>query len=171
MGSDTRAIFVVGWSAQVGMLTQRNEQRLRAIGTVVRMALGALFVASGSLKILSPIEEFQGLIREYHVLPELVVPAFSVALPIIEVVVGLCLLIGLFERYSALLVAGMLVMFIIAITQGLARGYELANCGCFGSFKFGTTPIEVLLRDWALLLAALLLAAHPPKRLALDNVL
>ena len=153
------------------MLTPRNENRLRIAGVVFRVLLGAMFIFTGSLKILTPIEEFQALVREYHLMPELLMPAFSVALPIMEVVLGTCLVIGLFERWSAILIAGMTVMFLIAITQALARGFPLVNCGCFGSFKFGETPAEVLLRDWGLLLVALLLAAHPPKRFSLDNIL
>jgi len=141
------------------------------MGVLLRIALGALFVLSGSLKILTPIEEFQALIRTYHMTPEFIIPIFSVALPIVEVVAGLCLIIGLFERWAALVASAMVVMFLIAITQALARGYPLADCGCFGAFKFGDTPTQVLLRDWGLLLASLLLVVHPPKRLSLDNIL
>jgi uncharacterized membrane protein YphA (DoxX/SURF4 family) len=152
-------------------MSLKMENRLRWLGAMFRIALGALFVFSGSLKILTPIEEFQALIREYHLMPELLMPVFSIALPILEVVIGACLILGLFERWSAFLISGMVVMFLVAITQALARGFPLANCGCFGNFHFGDTPAEVLLRDWGLLLVALLLAAHPPKRLSLDSIL
>ncbi|MFH0928225.1 MAG: MauE/DoxX family redox-associated membrane protein [bacterium] len=138
---------------------------------ILRVALGGLFIFTGSVKIMTPLEEFQAVIQSYQFLPEMLVPAFSVILPITEVAAGVALVFGLFERYAAGVIALMTLSFIIAISAGLARGVSLDNCGCFGPFKFGDGPIEVLWRDGILIIVAILLIIRPSKLLALDRFL
>jgi len=152
-------------------MSERTENILRWLGFFARVAIGALFIFSGTVKILAPLEEFQAIIKSYEFLPLWAIQPFSIALPIIEVVAGISMVLGLFERQAAIIVALMVASFLIAITVGLVRGVNLSDCGCFGSFKFGDTPQQVLFRDWILIALTIFIAIHPPKKLALDNVL
>jgi len=96
------------------------------------------------------------------------------ALPLVEVVVGACLLLGLLTRPAAVVSAVLFVAFIVGIAAAWARGLEI-DCGCFG----GGGQLEGaaqkypwdLARDAALLLLSLLLVLRPRTPLALDPFL
>ena len=54
----------------------------------------------------------------------------SIVLPILELLVGTCLVLGIMLDGAAIISAGMMVVFIIAISQAIFRGIDI-NCGCF----------------------------------------
>jgi len=95
-------------------------------------------------------------------------------LPILEVVIGLLLVLGLLTRAAAVASAVLFVVFIAGIASVWARGINI-DCGCFGGG--GANPDAAsqypweIARDAALLAASLFLAWLPQSRLALDNVL
>jgi len=86
---------------------------------ILRVALGVAFFFYGVNKFqmgVSATMEMMGRQFEKTFLPGLLVKGFGAALPSIEVVVGLLLVLGLFTR-TALVVAGLVL---IALTAGLA---------------------------------------------------
>ena len=58
---------------------------------------------------------------------------------------GACLILGVFLDGAALLSMGMMVMFIIALGQALARGLDI-ECGCF-SQEGSLVGLNTMLRD------------------------
>jgi uncharacterized membrane protein YphA (DoxX/SURF4 family) len=86
----------------------------------------------------------------------------AIGLPWLELVIGACLLLGLWTRASALLVSILMVVFIIAFASAKARGLNI-SCGCFevGQAHGASSLILVLLRDAAFLGAGLLLVRVP----------
>lgn len=112
--------------------------------------------------------------RAYDLLPEAVVPTVGMLLPIVEVVLGLALMLGLLTRGAGVVSALLLVLFVIGIASVWARGIEI-QCGCFGDggARAGASsayPREIA-RDVGLLLLSVLLVRLPRTRLALDRVL
>lgn len=97
-----------------------------------RLLLGGVFLYAGASKVLDP----GGLavsIRSYGLgLPEWFVTFSAYSLPLIEVLLGIYLLVGLFTRTSTWAVNVLLVVFLAALVQGALRGLEI-DCGCFGS--------------------------------------
>jgi uncharacterized membrane protein YphA (DoxX/SURF4 family) len=95
-------------------------------------------------------------------------------LPMLEVVVGGCLVVGLLVRFSAVVSALLLVAFLIGIVSVWSRGIEI-NCGCFGNGGPNPNASEQypweIARDTGLLLASLFLAWRPRTPLALDKLL
>ena len=72
---------------------------------------------------------------------------------IVEMVAGICLIIGLWPRGAVTLIAIMLVMFLIALSSVLARGIDI-SCGCFTVTNTGKSDVVALLwRDLLMLLA------------------
>jgi uncharacterized membrane protein YphA (DoxX/SURF4 family) len=59
------------------------------------------------------------------------VPFTAVFLPWLEFFLGLSVVLGVLYRTSALMLAGLNVLFIIALGSVIARGIEV-DCGCFG---------------------------------------
>ena len=94
-------------------------------------------------------------------------PTVGHALPTIEIIIGVALILGLLTRLFAVIGALFFLAFIIGIASAWARGLEI-NCGCFGSHGVPADPhrqyaIDIA-RDIGLLICCRLaghLAAHP----------
>lgn len=96
-----------------------------------------------SMDKLANLSDFAKIIYNYKILPVELVNLLAVFLPWLEFIVGLCLVIGKFEKASLLLYSFMLFIFLIALTQALVRGLDI-SCGCF-SVEPSTTS-EIWLR-------------------------
>jgi len=104
---------------------------LRALALLLRLYLGGVFIAACWYKIAEP-DAFALSIATYDILPLGLINAMAITLPWIELVCGVCLILGWWTRAAALAVAGMMVMFIVALASALARDLQL-SCGCFAS--------------------------------------
>lgn len=136
---------------------------------VLRLVLGVVFLQSGYEK-LHHLEEFYQAAQNYQVLPPGVTHFYSVMVPWLEMLAGLYLLLGLFTRFAALLTAGLLVSFIIAIAMVLIRG-DAVDCGCFVGGEESPVDVWLLVRDVAMLLGAVYLAWTKPIPQCLDGFL
>jgi uncharacterized membrane protein YphA (DoxX/SURF4 family) len=142
------------------------------VGVVARLVVGGVWIAAGVLKLPDPAENVRA-VRAYQLLPESVVPTFGYALPIVEVLVGGCLLLGLLTRVNGVLSSLLLVAFIVGIASAWSRGLQI-ECGCFGG---GGGPAEnasakypwELARDFGLLFLSAWLVWRPRTPWALDN--
>ncbi len=137
------------------------------------MLAGVLIVA-GWLKIGTPALSVQA-VRAYELLPESVATAVGHGLPILEIVVGVLLVVGLLTRPAALVAGLLMLAFVIGIASVWARGLRI-DCGCFGgggALGEDQDPnyFWELLRDVGLLLLAAWIAIRPPGRLAMDSAL
>ena len=94
------------------------------------------------------------------------------ALPVLEVLLGTLLVLGLFTRPSAVVGAVLLVVFMAGIVSVWARGLSI-DCGCFGqggTVAAGSTRyVRELLRDSGLLACAVWLVARPATLWCLDR--
>lgn len=109
---------------------------------LLRLALGGLFVYAGAVKILDPAG-FAKSISHFQILRHDLLNLLAITLPWIEVLAGGLLIGGVWRRPSALLIAGMLIVFILAIASAMHRGLNI-DCGCFGTTagpKVGWTKI------------------------------
>lgn len=146
---------------------------MRWLGVVARLVVGGVWIAAAVLKLPDPAASVRA-VRAYDLLPEAIVPTVGHLLPILELLVGVCLILGLLVRPIAVLSAVMLAGFVFGIASAWARGLQI-DCGCFGGGgeKAGASseyPWE-LARDAGLMLASLYLVWRPRTPLALDNLL
>ena len=100
------------------------------VGLLARMLVGGVWVVAGVVKLPDPNENVRA-VRAYDLLPESVVPVVGHALPILEILVGGCLLLGLLTRVAAVVSAVLLVAFVVGIASAWGRGLSI-ECGCFG---------------------------------------
>ena len=116
--------------------------------------IGILFLYSGILKILNPVE-FSLTVAKYGILPEKFINIFSVILPFLEIFSGFFLLTGFFIRGSSLTISLLLLIFTIAIFYVTIKGYSF-ECGCFEIFgKETKTSILLIIRNLILLFLSL----------------
>lgn len=144
------------------------------LSVLARLLVGGVWIAAGYLK-LTDINDSIRSVRNFRILPEFVVHTVGTGLPVLEIVVGALLILGLGIRVAGLLSAILQVVFIIGIASAWARGLQI-ECGCFGGS--GTLvqnaaakyPWEIA-RDCVLLLLSVMLVIWPRSRLSLDEVL
>ena len=119
---------------------------LNMLVLVCRIFLGFLFIYASLEKILQP-EEFAKQVGYYKALPIGLENLLAIVLPWTELIVGICLLAGLFVDGAALLSIIMMLVFILAISQAMLRGIDI-TCGCFkvsaDSEKLG---LHTIIRD------------------------
>ena len=80
-----------------------------------RQILGIVLIVAGALKLPWPESSVQA-VRAYQLLPFDLTRPVGYALPVLEVVIGLLLVLGLFTRIAGWLGAAILVAFIIGIS-------------------------------------------------------
>lgn len=97
---------------------------------MARIIIGAIFLISGLAKISDPAR-FILTLREFRLFPEVIVPFTAIWLPWFELLLGLCVLVGLLHRTSALILACLNAGFLAAIVSVIVRGI-VVDCGCFG---------------------------------------
>lgn len=125
---------------------------MKVLALLLRMLLGGIFVAAGVLKIWNPAM-FADSISYYRLLPHAWVNLLAITLPWIEVLAGGMLMAGLWKRANAGLIAAMMVVFIIAIAQAIARDLNI-ECGCFGTGDGRKVGVIALVQDFVLLTGA-----------------
>lgn len=119
---------------------------------ILRVILGVVFCYAAIDKIIH-IDQFARAIYYYHFLPGSLVNLLAIFMPMVEMVAGICLIVGLWPRGAVTLIAIMLVMFLIALSSVVARGIDI-SCGCFTVTNTGKSDVVALLwRDLLMLLA------------------
>ena len=85
-----------------------------AIGivTVLRVALGALFIISSIAKLQHP-DLFVDAVQNYHMLPVGLGDLFGTVLPWAELFVGWCLVLGIFPTFAAAICILMTLTFVV----------------------------------------------------------
>ncbi len=123
----------------------------KAVGFLVRIGLGLIFVFASADKIIHP-DAFAKIINNYQILPGDLVNIFALILPILELLCGLALILGVLVRASAVWVGGMLVLFMVAVSLALADGINI-SCGCFSTSDHARSlGFSILWQDFGMLL-------------------
>jgi protein-disulfide isomerase/uncharacterized membrane protein YphA (DoxX/SURF4 family) len=141
------------------------------LGTVVRLALGAIWIWAAVPKLHSP-RTFIEAVRAYDATPEWLSQAIAYGLPVLEFCIGVALIIGISARIAAAASGVLFLIFLIGIIQAAARGLEL-SCGCFGGGgeTLSTQYTLDILRDIGLLVLAVYLVLWPFTQLSLEQYL
>ena len=102
-----------------------------ALEWVACLALAGVLIAAAFPKISNP-DQFALAVYQYQLLPAMLVNLVAVYLPWLEISCAAALIVLPSARRGALLiVAGMLVVFTMAIAWVVIRGQAIP-CGCFG---------------------------------------
>lgn len=97
----------------------------------MRWYLAYVFIYACLHKIAHPAS-FAVDVATYDILPIYLVNLAALSLPWVELTAGVMLVIGYKARAGALMVFGMMCLFIIALASALADGLDM-SCGCFAS--------------------------------------
>jgi len=124
---------------------------------VISIGFGLLFLLAAVHK-LTGLQRFRAVLADYRVMPPVAAPLFAIALPVVEIVVGLSWLFSGRHSSVALATVGLLVLYTAAIALNLLRGRVHISCGCgFGKAGEGDDALSwgLVLRNLTLVAAAL----------------
>jgi len=156
----------------VGLKSSWETGRLPdVIGLLARLILGVVLVWAGAVKVTNPAQSALA-VRAFKVLPYDFAGYVGYALPVLEILLGLLLVLGLFTRVSAALGGLLMLAFIFGISWAWAHGYSI-DCGCFGgggTIAASQTqyPLEIL-RDAGIAACAAWLVVRPRTPYSLDH--
>lgn len=111
---------------------------------VLRLLVGVVFVVSGFAKAIDPwgtvykITDYLNILHLESLSPFITFGAF--ALPVVEALLGVFILFGLYRRFAPILLTVVMVV-MTAITFYLSVSDRIADCGCFGDV--------LVLSNWA----------------------
>ena len=100
----------------------------------VRILLGGILLLTGWMKVSSPIENFEEILRIYEVFPEVSIYFLARVVPILEILIGAAICLGIFIRLALLGAAIFFTTFITVISRGLILERPIYDCGCFGEW-------------------------------------
>jgi uncharacterized membrane protein YphA (DoxX/SURF4 family) len=150
---------------------QGGGRRADLVGLLARLIVGVVLIWAGALKVTSPAVSARA-VNAFQILPYDVARYVGYALPLVEVLIGLLLVIGLFTRVAAVVGGLLMVAFIIGIASAWARGLSI-DCGCFGgggTIAAAQTqyPLDIL-RDLGVAACAAWLVVRPRTAYSLDH--
>jgi uncharacterized membrane protein YphA (DoxX/SURF4 family) len=152
--------------------SQWNTGRLPdLIGLLARLILGGALIWAGAVKVTKPSVSAQA-VNAYQIFSYDVAVYVGYALPIVEILIGLLLVMGLLTRVSAAVGGLLMLAFIIGISSAWARGLAL-DCGCFGGggtiAASQTQYPQEILRDIGLAACAVWLVLRPRSSYSVDH--
>ena len=134
---------------------------LSIIVLLARLQIGGIFIYASIEKIVNP-GEFARAIDNYRIIPFGLENNIAIILPWLELVIGICLILGVFIDGASFLVIFIMMVFIIAISYAILRGYNI-ECGC------GLTPGELvgmqkIIEDLTYVILAWMIIKRPNRR-------
>lgn len=146
------------------------------ITLLARLLLGGVLLVAGGLKITKPTESASA-VAAYKILPANLAHVVGYALPWLEVIIALLLIVGFMVRPAAIAGGAIMLVFTAAIASVWARGL-LIDCGCFGgggeidpslAAQVHRTYFIEILRDLGLAVTALYLYLFPYGKLSFEK--
>ncbi|MCA1783321.1 MAG: DoxX family protein [Dermatophilaceae bacterium] len=148
-----------------------RDRALDIVGLLARLVLGGVLLFAGLSKVLTPVASARA-VQAYQIFPFEVAQYIGYALPIVEIIIGALLVLGLFTRVNAVLGMLLMVVFIAGIISAWARGLAI-DCGCFGGggeIEPGETQYpQKIAENVGLTLCGLWLIARPRSLAGLDR--
>ena len=136
------------------MTSTLKRTSLAGMFIILRLVLGVVFVYASWGKLMHPAD-FAVMVADYKILPPVMINPVALTLPWLEMVCGICLIIGWISRGSALILACLLLVFIGALAYSIFRGLDI-QCGCFSLTTKTSVPLYLdILRDSLLLIMAM----------------
>ena len=144
-----RKKIMIKTSAVMRFDRQKREKFFSALLYVLRIGIGCMFIWGSLPKIRQPYD-FLSSVYSYELVSPRLGMFVAMTLPWLELLVGICLVGGVFIAGALLVSAAMAAMFTFVIASALYQGLEI-TCGCFGSSATEIIGVSTLIRAVAIL--------------------
>ncbi len=110
---------------------------------LITMLFALLLITAGAHK-LGDLQRFQGVLKNYQILPAQSVGVFGLLMPCVEILIGLGWIFAWRIDLVSMLTAALLAVYAFAIGLNLFRGRSYIDCGCgFSSTKTLSDNTEI----------------------------
>jgi hypothetical protein len=133
-----------------------------ALAWLLRLGLAGVLLYASADKILHP-QDFVGIVKDYHILPDALVNVTAIWLPWFELLLGLCLFAGWLSDGALALATLLLAAFWTVLLVNYFRGINV-GCGCFTSTPEEAAPMLWYVARDSFLLALALTAVEARRR-------
>ncbi|MHC4397412.1 MAG: MauE/DoxX family redox-associated membrane protein [Planctomycetota bacterium] len=123
---------------------QKREKFFSALFYVLRIGIGCMFIWGSLPKIRQPYD-FLSSVYSYELVGSRLGMFIAMTLPWLELMVGICLIGGIFVSGALLASMGMAAMFTFVLASALYQGLEI-TCGCFGTGATEIITYKTLIR-------------------------
>lgn len=114
------------------------HRKSQVVALIARVSLGVWFVYSGGVKIFGTgLDRFTLDVSNYRMVAAPWDAVIAYSLPWLELIAGLCLMLGILRRGALLAIGMMVVIFSIAVGWAWVHKLDI-SCGCHG----GDGPIQ-----------------------------
>ncbi len=117
------------------------------IFSLARIAVGAVFVVSGFMKLMEPYQNFLAVIYSYKMVAGEPAKLLAILLPWVEFLGGVFLVAGLWTRAAVGALWALNHLFLAAIISAVLRKLPIHECGCFGNSSVSLPLGKVLVLD------------------------
>ena len=124
--------------------------RNKYIVWIAQAFIGFIFIYAAIEKIANPAG-FSDSIANYKLLPNFAINFFAIAIPWIELIVGILLIFNFYVKENALIFSSLIAIFTIMIFISVLRGLDI-NCGCFGTTDGQEVGISKILENLGLMI-------------------
>lgn len=119
-----------------------------------QIVIGLVFAVAGLAKIGDP-GAFVEDIHNFRLVPVIAENLVAVALPWVELVAAIALILGVRARAAAVVTTGLMAVFTVAVVLALGRGLDI-ECGCFGTVDGTRVGLMKIAENVALFAVSLL---------------
>lgn len=136
---------------------------------IIRLGFALLFISTGFSKILK-VEEHIAIVKEYRIIPNRYSRLFAEFEILIEIIIGISLLIGIFQKWISILSIGMLIIYTTAMIKNILQGRTVISCGCGGLAGNHLLSWKLILRNIILILFSICLIKYRSVIGSIDSV-
>lgn len=134
-------------------MERTRETVVPVVAFILRVAVGLTLVVAGAGKLTDATAAQAATESTLHV-SGTVAQVLTIAVSVLEILIGIHLIVGLNLRWSGLVAVAVLAFFLAFVIYLWATHYT-GGCGCFGVFGGGSPGPAETARDTILLLAAI----------------
>lgn len=134
----------------------------------LRLIIGVVFIYASLDKIAHP-DQFAKIIYFYRIVPGSLINIMALLLPWLELITGMMVIVGIWEKSATLVIGGLLAVFIAALSIALTKGIDI-ECGCMSTTSRSRSPIiSLLIRDVLMLVGCVLIIRAKQSFLSMQN--
>jgi len=136
-----------------------KEKIINYLIAFTRIYLALYFILSGLAKI-NNLEIFAYSIENYKLFPIEIINILAITIPWIEIISGALLLLGIFIKENALIIASLLLVFTFAVISAVLRNLDI-DCGCQGTLDGQKVGMLKIIENISLFIVAILSIRFP----------
>ncbi|PAW75769.1 MAG: hypothetical protein B9S38_00660 [Verrucomicrobiia bacterium Tous-C4TDCM] len=128
------------------MPIRKSNEALYWIELALRLALGGFFAWSGWMKVFSTgLDNFTRAVGNYKLVNPPLDAVVAYTVPWVEMIVGICLVLGIWKRGALLVLAGLVGAFAFGVRHAWVNNLNI-SCGCTGNPD--GTPMDYTMKFW-----------------------